>query len=102
MSLKIFHDALKWFQGFFVLVQERPRAAKTWQIEPPVRNINSTFFCSIFCMVTICKLYFNFNIVLHLDIVNEYIFLCLKMGPGFLKTGPGWSNATKSTNLNCP
>ena len=85
MSSKIFYDALKWVQGFFVMVQERPRAAKTFQIEPPVRNINSTYFGSIFCKVTICKLYFDFNIVLQLDIVLKYIFLCLKVGPGFLK-----------------
>ena len=49
-----------------------------------------------------CKLYFNINIVLQLDIVIKYIFLCLKVGPGFLKTSPGRSNAAKSANLNRP
>ena len=91
MSLKIFYDASKWVQGFFGVAQERSRAAKTWQFEQCIKITIWSYFSSIFCIVKICKLYFNIYIVLHLQFNNviKDILWCFKVSPGFLRCGPG-------------
>ena len=73
---------------------------------PPTRgNLNHRdvriprIFGSIFCMLTMCKRYFDINILLQLNTVIGYTLWCLKVGPGFLTTGPGWSNAAKKCHF---
>ena len=93
--MKYIYNASKWVQSFFGVAQEKSRAAKTWQFVQRIKIIIWSYFASIFCIVKMCKLYFNINIFLQFNNVIKDILWCLKMGPGFLKTGPWPSNAAK-------
>ena len=104
ISITTFCDASKWVQGFFVLVQERSRATKTCNLnhilEISIHRILVQYFAwSQFVSYILISISFC-NQILSMNIFHGSWFMVSEMDPGFLKTGSGWSNATKSANLN--